>query len=237
MVANQPNVPDVLAELLSAPPIQQRAFPWKLNKWRGKFHDRSDVVDLLERLPDRVDRETIRQAVHSELADGRVLPAFVAAMVWGYGTSGYGPTRVRWMLTGLQQGAATAPVREDVVDRLRIAAAKVTSSGDDSTSGPVEGFRYLTNEGHIKQLGPAFFTKWLYFASAHTGIESPEAAPILDSLVQQWLADPENAGLILTPYRTPDYTRYLELLRDWGAPFGRTPAQVETAIFELARNA
>lgn len=36
--------------------------------------------------------------------------------------------------------------------------------------------------------------------------------------------------------RTDDYVRYVELLTNWGEKHGRTPVEVEEAIFELARD-
>ena len=136
---------------------------------------------VLGRLADRVNRDTVRDVVLPELDAGRVLPAFASAMVWGYGTAGYGPTRVRWVLTGVR-GRATlhAPVLATVSERLSAAVERVR------TGGPIDAFRLMNNEGHIKYLGGAFFTKWLYFASAVNGADDPAAAPILDKHVRDW---------------------------------------------------
>lgn len=78
--------------------------------------------------------------------------------------------------------------------------------------GPVDGFRYLNNAGRIN--GAAFFTKWLYFASALTNADDPCAAPILDKQVSDWLE--REASISLKIHRTPDYKRYLDILKDWG---------------------
>jgi hypothetical protein len=57
--------------------------------------------------------------VHEELSAGRVLPAFVAAMIWGYGSTGYVPVRVRWVLTGVRgRASAAATIRPDVSEKL-----------------------------------------------------------------------------------------------------------------------
>lgn len=220
------DVPASLAAVLAQPPVAQRSFPWNRAAWAAALHDLPDVLRVLDSLPDRVDRNLIREVVTTQLEDDRVLPAFVSAMVWGYGDRGYGPTRVRWILSGIKTGAGAAPVRGDVAVLLRTAVETVRDQG------PVDGFRYMNNAGRIKYLGGAFFTKWLYFASALTNADAPCAAPILDRQVHDWLE--REANISLKIHRTPDYERYLDILKDWGADYDRTPVQVEKAIFGLA---
>jgi hypothetical protein len=224
-VTTIPEVPPLLAAMLAKPPVAQRAFAWKPAGWRQEMHDLPDVLQVLEKLPPQVDRGIVRETVMSELEGGRILPAFVSAMVWGHGDSGYGPVRVRWALTGVKSGAHDAPVRGDVAGIIGTAAELVR------TEGPVEGFRYMSNAGRIKHLASAFFTKWLYFASALASADDPNAAPILDKQVHAWLK--AHADLSLDISRTHEYERYVDILTKWGDPFGRTPVQVEKAIFGL----
>lgn len=221
-----PGAPESLAAVLSQPPLPQRSFQWNRSAWSAAMHDLPDVQQVLDSLPDRVDRESIREVVTAQLEAGGVLPAFASAMVWGYGDSGYGPIRVRWVLTGVKTGVDGAPVRSDIADLLRTAAEIVRAQG------PVEGFRYLNNEGRIKHLAGAFFTKWLYFASATTSADDPNAAPILDKQVHDWLE--REAGILVNIHKTQDYQRYFQTLRAWGDDYARTPVQVEKAIFGLA---
>ena len=220
------DVPASLAKVLAQPPVAQRSFPWNRSAWAPAMHDLPDVLRVLDSLPDKVDRNLICEVVTTQLEDGRVLPAFVSAMVWGYGDTGYGPNRVRWILSGVKTGAHDAPMRGDVADLLRTAADTVR------VQGPGEGFRYMNNAGRIKYLASAFFTKWLYFASALTDADDPFAAPILDKQVHDWLE--REARISLNIHRTPDYERYLDTLKGWGADYDRTPVQVEKAIFGLA---
>ncbi|GLP79742.1 hypothetical protein TUM20984_11620 [Mycobacterium antarcticum] len=215
-----------MAAVLAQPPVAQRSFPWNRSAWAPAMHDLPDVLRVLESLPDKVDRNLIPEVVTTQLEDERVLPAFVSAMVWGYGDSGYGPTRVRWILSGVKTGAHDASVRGDVAVLLRTAANTVR------VQGPVEGFRYMNNAGRIKYLGGAFFTKWLSFASALINADDPCAAPILDKQVHDWLQ--REAGISLNIHRTPDYERYLDTLKAWGADYDRTAVQVEKSIFGLA---
>jgi hypothetical protein len=219
-------VPPLLAEVLRKPPVPQRAFPWKPAAWRKEMHDLPDVLQVLDELPPQVDRSIVRETVLAELDGGQILPAFVSAM-------GLGPWRHRlrtdagrWVLTGVGTGAHDAPIRGDVAGILGTAAEIVRAEG------PVEGFRYMSNAGRIKYLASAFFTKWLYFASALAGADDPSAAPILDKQVHDWLE--RHADLSLDIGRTLEYERYVHTLAHWGDPFGRTAVQVEKAIFGLA---
>lgn len=222
--------PAGLAAVLRAGPAVQRPFTWSRLAWRNQMRDVSDVRDLLSALPAEVDRGTTRQAVLRELDQQRVIPAFVAAMVWGYGTTAYGPGRVRWVLTG-HKGVQSyrAPVkRDEVTKKLRDAVDIVRNDG------AAKAYAYMYSDGRLKHLGGAFFTKWLYFISAVDGVDAANAAPILDTRVTDWLR--EIAVIGIHPNRTKSYVRYLEVLDDWGDQYDRTRVQVEQAIFELTRS-
>jgi hypothetical protein len=91
----QAELPPLLAEVLAKQPLPQRAFRWTPAGWRSEMHNLPEVLQVLDLLPESVDRNIIRTVVLAELGAGRVLPAFVSAMVWGYGDAGYGATRVR----------------------------------------------------------------------------------------------------------------------------------------------
>lgn len=207
--------------------VEQRSFEWRRAPWEAALHDDKQSVELLHRLGERVGRVTTRAVVLEEFANGRVVPAFVAAMIWGYGTTGYGPARVRWVLTGVRgRASATAAIRADVRRNLATGAAVAREQG------PVEGFRFMNNAGKVPYLGGPFFTKWLYFTTAVDGIAAPNAAPILDAQVAGWLRNQQVVSLRVD--KTVDYEQYLRLLRDWGEQTGRAPAQVEAGIFHLA---
>lgn len=220
------NVPPSLIPLLAGEQSPQHPFPWRREPWSAQMHDLPEVLATLDQLPDKVDRQSIRRVVLSELEAGRVLSAFVAVMVWGWGTtSGQGALRTRWILTQIDdksQAPAAISVVSSVSDRLRSGAETARYSG------PLEAFRVMNNEGAIKHLGRSYFTKWLYFASAMDGPDDPAAAPVLDDKVANWLRDEAHVFLDKT---TASYAKYLELLGEWGNMHGRTRVQVEKAIF------
>lgn len=216
-----PPLPEAVAQHLRAG-TPQKAFPWNRQTWENRLGHFPAVDAALQRVPDKVDRDSTRLLVR-QLLPGNVSGAFAVAMVWGYGTTGYGPVRTRWVLTGTRSPGA--PLDPSVGDKLEEAAQIATDSG------PVAAYKFLNNEGHIQFLGPAFFTKWLYFATARTSTNDPEAAPILDAQIISWLN--RNAHLTFRTGRTSDYSRYLELLAAW-APHARSATQVEQAIFKEA---
>ncbi|CEG87491.1 Putative uncharacterized protein [Propionibacterium freudenreichii] len=221
MIEPTPPVPALLAPLLEHP-TDQRAFPWKREHW-SRLDRFGGVAKALDALPVTVDRESTRIAVRSQLASDHLLGAFVAAMVWGYGTTGYGPARTERVLTGSYSHGRLSPVVEASLRQ------SVNIARDE---GSVAAYRHLNNEGHIPNLGPAFFTKWLYFITATAGVTDPEAAPILDAQVIGWLRS--HSELRLQPGLTADYERYIVTLRAWGTRYDLSSAQVEREIFGLA---
>lgn len=222
------DVPISLEPFLSSNQVPQASFPWGRQAWQLQMHDLPEVLETLSQLPDRVDRELIGQVVQNELQAGRVLCAFIPAMVWGWGTtSGLGALRTRWVLTGVgEKSAIEENVLPSVSERLHAGVVAVRSKG------PVEAFRLMNNEGHIKHLGSSYFTKWIYFSSALAGPDDPSAAPILDDTITDWLN--EETEMKVDRTKTASYSAYLDLLECWGEKYGLSRVQVETAIFRLA---
>jgi hypothetical protein len=158
------DIPPGLISLLEEEPTPQESFPWVRQPRLDQMHDRLEVLAILEQLPDRVDRQMIRDVVTSELGSGRVLPAFVPAMVGAgarrqveahFGRVGY--------LLKLATGASLqrpVPVVASVSERLEAGAQAARETG------PEEAYRLMENEGAIKHFGRSYVTKWLYFASA-----------------------------------------------------------------------
>jgi hypothetical protein len=220
-------VPHDLEPLLSGEHLPQRGFSYHAERWRGWSGHLEGNGPMLGALPPKLDRRTTARLVEG-LLPGDVVGAFTVAMIWGHGSSGYGPYRTARVLTAARSPKG-APVSPDVRSRLG-ESVEVAREG-----GPVEGYRLLNNRpGKVAGLGPAFFTKWLYFITARGDAGSVSAAPVLDALVISWLAS--HGGRSLRAGYTDDYARYVETLRSWGAPHGLAPADVEERIFRLIRN-
>ncbi|HLS49778.1 MAG TPA: hypothetical protein VK024_07260 [Actinomycetaceae bacterium] len=220
-------MPPAVSELLSSPAGPSvRAKP-KRAAWEKWLAGIDGAEAGLAVVPAELDRAEMCRISEKLIASREIVGAFVVAMVWGYGSSGYGPYRTRAVLTGHRspQGRSIEP---NVVERLRESATIAREKG------AVEGFRYLNNRnlGRIAYLGPAFFTKWLYAATARGVHDSREAAPVLDARVLGWVN--HHTDLHLRPRLTEDYARYLAALTVWGtaAEPARTPVAVEEAIFD-----
>ncbi|WP_415857999.1 hypothetical protein [Cellulosimicrobium cellulans] len=72
--------------------------------------------------------------------------------------------------------------------------------------GAIVGYRCLNNSllGRVKQRGPAFFTKWLYTATARGVHDHEIAAPVLDNRVFTWINEKTDMRLATgTPTTTP----------------------------------
>lgn len=218
--------PQALRESLRRELVPQQAFTYRRDAWLRWLGHLPGVEQAINALPDTVDRGVVARTVEDLVARDHIVPAFVAAMIWGHGRSNYGPYRTARLLTGWDKSRG-AELPDAVVGRL---TESILCARRD---GPVEGFRYLNNEGHIKGLGPAFFTKWLYFVTARGRERSALAAPVLDALVITWLR--MEADIRLRRVKTSDYQRYLEVLRAWGEPRQLTPVEVEEHIFRLIR--
>ncbi|MEV5693044.1 hypothetical protein [Micromonospora globbae] len=93
--------------------------------------------------------------------DDRWLSLLVASMAWGWGRKGFGPTRLRWILDGNSRWKAL-PRTET---RRRLATAVDTLD----RHGAVAAYGYLAGDERIPGFGPAFFTKFLYFADRAAG--------------------------------------------------------------------
>lgn len=223
--------PTLLRELIDAPDFApQQKFPVKKDSWLRWLGHIDSLAESIEDLPQQMDRLDVAQFVTANLKTDTA-SAFVAAMMWGHGSSGYGPYRTAYVLTG-SRAFHGANISEQSVRRLEKASEIATQDG------PVAGYYYLNNEGKIAGLGPAFFTKWLYFVTTENGRNVDNTAAVLDQLVMRWLRD--NGGPRLRYAKTPSYEKYIDLLRQWGKSRSTgnplPPADVEERIFRLIRN-
>jgi hypothetical protein len=180
---------------------------WNRLTWQETL---PEYKDFLAGLPDLVDRETVAGYGARATEDGQIAErAFVASMVWGYGPVGYGAFRTARVLLE----------NPDAGERLREVAKQVRDGGG------VAAFRGLADK-HLRFLGVAFATKYMYFCADTDG----QRALILDRLVQRWLR--RHAGaFVRLDWRVKDYERYLDLAQGWASCLGVTPAQVEYLMF------
>lgn len=102
---------------------------------------------------------------------GNWLPLLVVSFAWGWGSRGFGPTRLSWVMRG---GWRSPRLSRDEIERRLGAAIDVLDR-----EGAPAAYELLLTDGRIPALGPAFFTKFLYFASRSLEVRCP--ALILDA--------------------------------------------------------
>ncbi|AWT46700.1 hypothetical protein DMT42_33380 [Streptomyces actuosus] len=165
----------------------------------------------------RVDRKTVfGVARRSDTVVGR-RHLLTAALVWGTGTKARSVIRRAAVFAANSAG--------DIDARLEAAL------GTLAEQGPVAAYYAFNNDQHIKHLGPAFFTKVLYFA----GPEQSEGALrplILDRFVALALRAADTGEMWPTSgWTTPWYRRYLLLTHEHALKVGVAPDQIEAALF------
>ena len=202
-------VPMRLRELATAAVVQlpQPAMLLDRGRWSSALQGRKHV----DRLPAKLDRESVRNFCNSQVRDrDGVIAVFLASQIWGYGDRGYGPHRVKAALE-----------HPDLVPALQCAADEL----DDGN--PVDAFEALCVVFELPNLAMSFGTKYLFFADRH------RQALILDRLVGAWLVEHADIRLRLT--RHPDsYRLWLESAAHWADELGATSEEVELMIFSDA---
>jgi hypothetical protein len=142
---------------------------------------------------------------------------FIGAMIFGYGLVGYGASRVGRVIRE----------NHDLVDRLNC-------QYEAAAEGPESSWNSHTKQHRAKYLGPAFATKFAYFAARHQEVKGnvPLIADLNTSWAMWWLA-----GIPRSVEQHDSYMEYVNLAHAWGdelsGDYGAD--EIERAIFELGR--
>ncbi|WP_226985955.1 hypothetical protein [Brachybacterium sp. FME24] len=234
-------------------PSQPR-FRWQPASWTNRFQrvdapaiagiNLVEAVDTIAKTAasvangdrERIDRELVTKLHRPETLRPvggtwdrqAVVTAFLAAMIWGYGTSGYGPYRTARVLKS----------DPHAVEHL----ADIAQTAQVSNGGLKAFEEIATAKGasYLKYLGPAFGTKYLYFLTAAS--EDVETTPVMDAVVRRWFRSEPGISLKTGTWHVPSYRTYLRYLDAWKdlLPAGRngeplTREDVELLIFASAR--
>lgn len=169
----------------------------------------------------RVSRATVFGiARRSDTVEGR-RHLLTATLVWGTGTKARSVAR--------RARIFQKPSAEDIDTRLENALTTLREQG------AVAAYFAFNNDQWIKHLGPAFFTKVLYFAGYEHPV-GPWRPLILDSVVARALRSADTD--VKWPgggWTTPRYERYLSLAHDHAHQAGVLPDQVEAALFRRGK--
>ncbi|WP_131811357.1 hypothetical protein [Mycolicibacterium monacense] len=146
---------------------------------------------------------------------------FLAAMAWGFGTTGYG-----WWRTA----QVVNPAGHDAAKKVRDAVAAYRTAW---TEGEAEALARAWTRGvsRIPGLGPAFATKVAYFALYDLDAGTGPLIADLNTAWSLWALD----GTWDSRYDDREYANYVEWCGAWGRKFGRRSDDVERALFSFGR--
>ncbi|MFE5775329.1 hypothetical protein [Brachybacterium sp. NPDC056505] len=160
-----------------------------------------------------------------------VVTAFIAAMIWGYGTAGYGPFRTERVLA-----ADPAAVQH----LMGVAETCLAAPDGGMRAFELVAKERLENKTFLKYLGPAFGTKFLFFLSA--AADDVDPVPVMDAVVRRWFRSEADIDLTTLSWAPSSYEAYLSALDAWrnqlpatkdGRPLSRD--EVELLVFASAR--
>jgi hypothetical protein len=161
-----------------------------LSKGRWPDHlNRPSVLD--ERGAVSVSRQDLFDMAQSVADQDAAVSLYVHVAGWGVGTRARGAARV------------ARPLQDGAVGAKLLGAHGLARAGD-----PVQAYAAMNHGGasKLRHLGPAFFTKWLYFSGYEMTVPGGHTAPlILDARVGRAL------GWKATGWTANHYQRYLEL--------------------------
>jgi hypothetical protein len=192
---------------------EQEAFDWSKSRanWMRYLPKQADFIASL---PDRLSRKDVRVICDDEEIE--VTHKFLSTMIWGYGDIGYGSYRVNKMFR--------TESFEEVINQTYVLA---------STGQVKVAYEYLS-KNRVHQLGPAFGTKWLSFASP-----KDQPAPIYDSFISLWVAEFAQEEFTHVPtssevWSCKTYFRYYDWMVQNSAALEILPDNLELLIFQDA---
>ncbi|MEU0815204.1 hypothetical protein [Streptomyces mirabilis] len=199
------------------------AIPFDRARWLPLLPDTTWWPTVLDECPHvdrwpRVDRRTVFGiASRADSAEGR-RHLLVAALVWGTGTKAQSVNRRARIFEHSSPTGIDAQLGE-ALDVLR-------------ERGAAAAYRAFNNDQRVPYLGPAFFTKVLYFAGHDSAAESQRPV-ILDSVVSRALkaTDAVDASWPGNGWTTDHYRLYLDGVHEYAQTRGVLPDQVEAALF------
>jgi hypothetical protein len=166
----------------------------------------------------------------------RMLPAadlLAASFIWGWGTAGYGPRRLR-------------DIRAAAGDRLEASLQRALEAvnNDPASPDPIAGYAclyggydYLDRAAaahepwsRLRGFGPAFFTKFLYFCTPGALILDNRLANAVWRLSRlPHLVTGDGLSLAWSPYR---YSVYLRWMTQTARTAGVEPELLELTLFQ-----
>lgn len=197
---------------------------YNANTWRKRFAGDKDFNDLIQKYPQAISRSEIAHLANQvSTENGNARKVFLATMLWGYGTVGYGAYRTSIMLDDKNSQNIIEKSFDLVSAGKYIAAYKMFS---------------------LPMCGAAFFTKYFYFVGL--GNKTTPLPLILDSVVANSLVElgidisrlakvtKNSDGKISSVRKYVDgYFEYVEMINNWASEIGCRPDSIEKWLFTL----
>ena len=142
---------------------------------------------------------------------------FIGAMIFGYGPIGYGPSRVERIVQ----------INHDLI-------VKLNRQYKAAVGGPGESWVSHTQDDPVIYLGPAFATKFAYFAARKQ--QSDRTVPLIADKNTSW-AMWRIAGIPRSVELHDGYMAYVDLAHTWGAEIDDDYGadEIERALFTLGQ--
>ena len=190
---------------------EQNSIDWTVEPWIAEFPEHKDFLqNLYLKHLGFLNRDIVKRTVQGKSEESRYIEGFLAVMIWGYASDSRGPHRTKQVLSQKNaqisiEKAYTALLSDDVMGAYTALV----------TNGP-------------KYLGPAFATKYLYFASQDSISPTPL---ILDSQVAEGLARWGNSLYNSITASAKDYLNYLNYMKLAAMKIGMSEEDLEFLVF------
>lgn len=206
--------PAGIADLMSSPRFTDILEPGAVNPKQWAKYNILVEFDVISRdlLFDMA--ETARKSD----SDDDHLRLFWHALAWG-------------VMGNFRNAGQIAHSAQDEAGRLRLAHAVRTASLASYAGDIASAYRAFV-ETKINRLGPAFFTKILYFTGNRESVD-PRCL-IFDAHVESALPTITGQSYSSTK-RTTDYVRYCADVHDWARKYGTIPDAVEGRLYQLGQ--
>ena len=195
---------------------ETQSISYSVETWSRHLAPDQDLEFLALTCPRQISRGDLFRLAANARGSGSledIRRVFLGAMLWGYGTVGYGPWRTRQMLSTPDSG--------EMLQRTfgMIAENRIEEA---------------YNRFCLDRCGSAFFTKFFYFAGFGCGL--PRYPLILDAYVRKSLGSFADVDLVSASRWDPQgYTRYVRAMHEWAQELNCEAHNIELFLFSEAR--
>jgi len=195
---------------------ETQSISYSVEKWQRYLGPDQDLEFLAPTCPCQISRGDLFRLAANARGSGSledIRRVFLGAMLWGFGTVGYGPWRTQQMLATRDSGEMLQSTF-DLIAENRIEEA-------------YRGFG-------LDWCGSSFFTKFFYFSGF--GCRLPRYPLILDAYVRKSLGSFAEVDFVSASRWDPrGYVRYIQVMHEWAQELNCEAHNIELFLFSEAR--